>query len=69
MNWLSGPQRRVLQPVIAAWPDEMSVEELSDATGYEAGGALSTTRAAACTPWVSSTIPRPAWSWRTRFCS
>ena len=45
MNRLSGPQRRVLQPVIAAWPDEMSVEELADAAGYEAGGgAFNNTR-------------------------
>ena len=45
LNRLSGPQRRVLQPVIAAWPDEMSVEELADAAGYEAGGgAFNNTR-------------------------
>ena len=45
MNRLSGPQRRVLQPVIAAWPDEMSVKELADAAGYEAsGGAFNNTR-------------------------
>ena len=61
MNRLSGPQRRVLRPVIAAWPDELSVEERA--------GAPSTTRAAACGPWASSTILRPGGSWRGRSCS
>ena len=31
--------------MIAAWPEEMSVEELADAAGYEAGGgAFNNTR-------------------------
>ena len=40
-----------------------------DPTGTWWGQAPSTTRAAACGPWASSTTPRPAWSWRGRSCS
>lgn len=38
LDKLSGPQRRVLQPLIDAWPEDMAVEVLADAAGYEAGG-------------------------------
>ena len=45
MDRLNGPQRRVLQPLIAAYPCEVSVEELAQAAGYEVGGgAFNNTR-------------------------
>lgn len=45
LDKLTGPQRRLLQPLIDAWPDEMTVEALAAAAGYEAGGgAFNNTR-------------------------
>ncbi len=45
MERLTGPQRRLLQPLIDAWPDDMSAEKLATASGYEAGGgAFNNTR-------------------------
>ena len=42
---LTGPQRRVLQPLITAWPHEMTTGRLAEAAGYEAGGgAFNNTR-------------------------
>lgn len=38
MARLAGPQRRVLQPLIDAWPEGMDVRELARVAGYEAGG-------------------------------
>ncbi len=38
MERLDGPQRRVLQPLIDRYPLDMTVEELADDAGYEAGG-------------------------------
>ena len=46
MERLNGPQRRVLEPLMDAWPDEMSVEDLACAAGYvPVGGAFNNTRA------------------------
>lgn len=45
MKRLTGPQQRVLQPLIDAWPEDMSTEALAAAAGYEAGGgAFNNTR-------------------------
>ncbi|MCY3790353.1 MAG: hypothetical protein OXH63_16385, partial [Gemmatimonadetes bacterium] len=45
MDRLNGPQRRVLEPLIAAYPCDVSVEELAQAAGYEVrGGAFNNTR-------------------------
>lgn len=38
MARLNGPQRRVLQPLIDAYPEEVSREELAPASGYQLGG-------------------------------
>lgn len=41
MSGLSGPERRILQPVIDAWPNAMSRNDLAAAAGYEpTGGAF-----------------------------
>ena len=45
MERLNGPQRRVLEPLMDAWPEEMSVEDLAGAAGYvPGGGAFNNTR-------------------------
>ena len=45
MEKLSGPQRRVLQPLIDRYPLDMDVHELADDSGYEVGGgAFNNTR-------------------------
>ena len=42
---LTEPQRRVLAPLIAAWPDDVDVRTLAERAGYEAsGGAFNNTR-------------------------
>lgn len=35
---LAGPERRVLEPLIAAYPDPLTVDELAARSGYGAGG-------------------------------
>lgn len=45
MDCLTGPQRRVLQPLIDRYPLDMGVDELAREAGYEAGGgAFNNTR-------------------------
>ena len=45
MERLTGPQRRILQPLIDAYPDALTAEELAEASGYEAkGGAFNNYR-------------------------
>ena len=42
---LTEPQRRVLGPLIAAWPGDVDVRALAEEAGYEAGGgAFNNTR-------------------------
>ena len=42
---LNGPQRRLLKPVIEAYPDPVDLESLAQASGYEkGGGAFNNTR-------------------------
>ena len=51
MERLTGPQQRILQPLIDAYPDAMSAEDLARASGYEAkGGAFNNTRGS-CGRW------------------
>lgn len=38
MERLSGPQRKLLRPLIEAYPDPLDVDELARASGYEKGG-------------------------------
>ena len=38
MARLSGPQRRVLRPLITAFPDPIDVDELARVNEYEKGG-------------------------------
>lgn len=35
---LDGPERRILEPLLAAYPDDMDVVELAEAAGYAQGG-------------------------------
>jgi uncharacterized protein len=45
MSRLDGPERRVLAPLIAAYPDPIGVDHLATESGYEAGGgAFNNTR-------------------------
>jgi len=49
MERLSGPQRRILQPLIDAYPDSLTVDELARTRpGMRAAAARSTTRAVRC---------------------
>lgn len=44
MARLDGPQRRILTPLIAAYPESMTTAELAAAAGYEVGGAFNNAR-------------------------
>lgn len=44
MEKLDGPERRILQPLLDAWPDPMSNEELMEAAGYQPGGGFNNPR-------------------------
>lgn len=44
MARLDGPQRRILTPLIAAYPESMTTAELAAAAGYEIGGAFNNAR-------------------------
>jgi len=44
MARLDGPQRRILTPLIAAYPESMTTPELAAAAGYEIGGAFNNAR-------------------------
>ena len=51
MDRLSGPQRRILQPLIDAYPSEVSTEDLARAAGYEATGGAFNNTVGACGRW------------------
>jgi hypothetical protein len=44
MARLDGPQRRILTPLIAAYPESMTTAALAAAAGYEIGGAFNNAR-------------------------
>lgn len=44
LSRLSGPERRILQPLLDAYPESLTTEQLQDASNYGAGGAFSNPR-------------------------
>lgn len=38
MNLLSGPERKILQPILSAYPEALTTEELAQQSGYESSG-------------------------------
>lgn len=59
LSRLAGPERRVLEPLIAAYPDPLTVDELAARAGYAAGGgAFDNTRGRLRTLGLAD-YPRP----------
>ena len=49
---LPGPEQRVLKPLLEAFPNDLSNEELADASGYQLGAGDSTIRKGGCGRWA-----------------